>query len=154
MMPAGYGSRYDITQSPDSVAIRYEMIHETRIIPLGTPAAAATGAAKYLGDARGWWDGDTLVVETTNFRPETAPQGATEQVRMIERFRATAKDTVEWSVTFEDANTWTRPWTFSMPLTRVDQSQQIFEYACHEGNLAMRNILSAQRAEEQGTSAR
>jgi len=147
MMPAGYGSRYDITQSPDSVAIRYEMIHETRVIPL-VGRGDVHGPRKYLGDSRGWWEGDTLVVETTNFLPETAPQGATEQVRMTERFTATAPDALEWRATFEDANTWTRPWTFSMPLTKVDRSQQMFEYACHEGNLAMRNILSAQRAEE------
>ena len=164
MMPAGYGSRYDITQSPDSVVIRYEMIHEARVIPLdpsagsGSPRAAGgdrstQGARKYMGDARGWWEGDTLVVETTNFLPETAPQGATEQVKMVERFTASSPDVVEWRVTFEDANTWTRPWTFSMPLTKVDSTQQMFEYACHEGNLAMRNILSAQRAEEQAAAA-
>jgi len=171
MMPAGYGSRYDITQSPDSVVIRYEMIHEARVIPLdpstlrepqgsGSPRAesrgdrgrAAQGPRKYLGDARGWWEGDTLVVETTNFLPETAPQGATEQVRMVERFTATSPDVVEWRVTFEDPNTWTRPWTFAMPLTKVDRTQQMFEYACHEGNLAMRNILSAQRAEEKAAA--
>ena len=152
MMPAGYGSRYDITQGPDSVAIRYEMIHEARVIPLDG-RSAPHGARKYLGDSRGWWEGDTLVVETTNFLPETAPQGATEQVRMIERFTATSPDVLEWRATFEDANTWTRPWTFSMPLTKVDRSQQMFEYACHEGNLAMRNILSAQRAEERAAES-
>jgi hypothetical protein len=99
-----------------------------------------------MGQAHGWWDGDTLVVETTNFRGESAPQGATDAVRLVERFRGTSPDTVEWSVTFEDQATWTRPWTYSMPLTRVDQAQQLFEYACHEGNHAMRNILSAARA--------
>jgi hypothetical protein len=160
MMPAGYGSRYDITQSPDSVVIRYEMIHEARVIPLDPSTGsggdgrgrARQGPRKYLGDPRGWWEGDTLVVETTNFLPETAPQGSTEQVRMIERFTATSPEVVEWRVTLEDANTWTRPWTFSMPLTKVDRSQQMFEYACHEGNLAMRNILSAQRAEEKAAA--
>jgi hypothetical protein len=152
MMPAGYGSRYDITQSPDTVVIRYEMIHEARVIPLDTRDRSRQGARKYLGDPRGWWEGDTLVVETTNFLPETAPQGATEHVRMVERFKATSADVVEWSVTFEDPNTWTRPWTFSMPLTKVDRSQQMFEYACHEGNLAMRNILSAQRAEDKAAA--
>jgi hypothetical protein len=147
MMPAGYGSRYDITQSPDSVVIRYEMIHEARVIPLdGRPRAAGPG--KYLGDARGWWEGNTLVVETTNFLPETAPQGATEHVVMTERFTAVSPTVVEWRVTFEDPNTWTRPWTYVMPLTKVDYSQQVFEYACHEGNHAMRNILSAARAAE------
>jgi hypothetical protein len=162
MMPAGYGSRYDITQSPDSVAIRYEMIHEARVIPLdpstssGSPRAEsrgdgrprAGGPRKFLGDARGWWEGNTLVVETTNFLPETAPQGATEHVVMTERFTAVSPTVVEWRVTFEDPNTWTRPWTYVMPLTKVDYSQQVFEYACHEGNHAMRNILSAARAAE------
>jgi hypothetical protein len=147
MMPAGYGSRYDITQSPDSVVIRYEMIHEARVIPLNG-RAGAKGPRTYLGDARGWWEGNTLVVETTNFRPETAPQGATEQVIMTERFTAVSPTVVEWRVTFEDPNTWTRPWTYVMPLTKVDYSQQVFEYACHEGNHAMRNILSAARAAE------
>jgi hypothetical protein len=156
MMPAGYGSRYDITQSPDSVVIRYEMIHEARVIPVEDGErrrtvdgrTRATGPRKYLGDARGWWEGNTLVVETTNFLPETAPQGATEQVVMTERFTAVSPTVVEWRVTFEDPNTWTRPWTFVMPLTKVDSSQQVFEYACHEGNHAMRNILSAARAAE------
>jgi hypothetical protein len=162
MMPAGYGSRYDITQSPDSVVIRYEMIHEARVIPIdpstgsGSPRAEtrgdgrprAQGPRRYLGDARGWWDGNTLVVETTNFMADTAPQGATEQVVMTERFTAVSPGVVEWRVTFEDPNTWTRPWTYVMPLTKVDYSQQVFEYACHEGNHAMRNILSAARAAE------
>ena len=148
MMPAGYGSRYDLTQSPDSVVIRYEMIHEARVIPLNAPARAPRGTRKYLGDARGWWEGDTLVVETTNFRPETAPQGSSEHVVMTERFTAMSPDVVLWRVTFDDPTTWTRPWSFEMPLTKVDSSQQVHEYACHEGNLAMRNILSAQRAAE------
>jgi hypothetical protein len=148
MMPAGYGSRYDITQSPDSVVIRYEMIHEARVIPLAGRSAEAKGPRQYLGDGRGWWEGDTLVVETTNFRPETAPQGATEGVRMTERFIPISATEIDWRVTFEDPNVWTRPWTFEMPLTKVDRSQQMFEYACHEGNLAMRNILSAARKED------
>jgi hypothetical protein len=147
MMPAGYGSRYDIIQSPDSVVIRYEMIHEARVIPLDG-RARAKGSGKFLGDARGWFEGNTLVVETTNFLPETAPQGGTENVVMTERFTAVSPNVVEWRVTFEDPNTWTRPWTYVMPLTKVDYTQQVFEYACHEGNHAMRNILSAARAEE------
>jgi hypothetical protein len=166
MMPAGYGSRYEIVQAPDSVAIRYEMIHEARVIPLdrrppsgttkGRPPSGTTkgrphvasSLKQYLGDARGWWDSDTLVVETTNFRAETAPQRSSENVKMIERFKRTAADQVEWTVTFEDASTWESPWTYSMPLTQVDHTQLIYEYACHEGNLAMRNILSGARAAE------
>ena len=125
MMPAGYGSRYDLTQSPDSVVIRYEMIHEARVIPLdGRPRA--TGPRTYLGDARGWWEGNTLVVETTNFRAETAPQGGSEQVIMTERFVPISSGVVEWRVTFEDPSVWTRPWTYVMPLTKVDHSQQVY----------------------------
>src|SRR5262245_37406148 len=147
MMPAGYGSRYDITQSPDAVVIRYEMIHEARVIPLDG-RDRSQGPRKYLGDARGWFEGNTLVVETTNFLAETAPQGGTENVVMTERFTAVSPTVVEWRVTFEDPGTWTRPWTYMMPLAKVDASQQVYEYACHEGNHAMRNILSAARAEE------
>jgi hypothetical protein len=148
MMPAGYGSRYEIVQSPDTVAIRYEMIHEARVIPLDRRAHIASGLKQYLGDARGYWEGDTLVIETTNFRAETAPQRSSENVKMIERFKRTSANSVEWTVTFEDPTTWVRPWTYSMPLAQVDYTQRIYEYACHEGNLAMRNILSGARAAE------
>lgn len=153
MMPAGYGSRYEIVQAPDTVAIRYEMIHETRVIPLDRRPHLAASVRQYLGDARGWWDGDTLVVETTNFRAETAPQRSSERVKMTERFTRTAPDGLEWTVTFDDPDTWTRPWTFSMPLEQVDHTQQIYEYACHEGNHAMRNILSGARAAEAAAAA-
>jgi hypothetical protein len=153
MMPAGYGSRYDITQSPTAVAIRYEMVHETRVIPLDGRAPLPDDMKQYMGDARGWWEGNSLVVRTGNFRGETAPQGASDRATMIERFTATSAGTLEWTVTFDDPTVWTRPWTFSMPLTRVAQDQQVVEYACHEGNHAMRNILSAQRASEKTASA-
>jgi hypothetical protein len=147
MMPAGYGSYYDITQSPSSVAIRYEMVHETRVIPLDDTARLSGSLRQYLGDARGRWEGDTLVVVTTNFRPETAPQRASAGVTMTERFTRVAPDVVEWAVTFEDPETWERPWTFLMPLTRVDDAE-VHEYACHEGNYGMENILSGARADE------
>jgi len=148
MMPAGYGSYYDITQSPSSVAIRYEMVHETRVIPLDGAPHVSGAIRQYMGDARGHWEGDTLVVETTNFRAETAPQRASDTVRMTERFRRVSPDRVEWSVTFEDPATWERPWTFLMPLTRVTGAE-VHEYACHEGNYGMHNILSGARAGEQ-----
>jgi hypothetical protein len=153
MMPAGYGSRYEIVQAPDSVAIRYEMIHEARVIPLDRRPHVAGNLQQYLGDARAHWDGDALVVETTNFRADSAPQRASAAVKMVERFERTAADSVEWSVTFVDPATWTSPWTYSMPLTQVDYTQQIYEYACHEGNLAMRHILSGARAAEAATAA-
>jgi hypothetical protein len=159
MMPAIYGNSYRIVQAPGYVAITYEMIHETRVIPLdaldrngstpfvkGPRASAATRS--YMGDARGRWEGDTLVVETTNFRDDLAYRGSNAAtLTIVERFTRTAPDKVRWSVTLNDPSTWTRPWTFAMPLT-LDDSEQLFEYACHEGNYAMVNILSGARAEE------
>jgi hypothetical protein len=101
-----------------------------------------------MGDARGHWEGDTLVVETTNFRDEAAYRGANgATLRLIERFRRVGPSTVTWSVTVDDPTTWTQPWTFAMPLT-MDDTQPVLEYSCHEGNLGLRNILSAARAEE------
>jgi len=152
MMPAIYGSSYEIHQGPGSVAIRYEMIHETRIIPIGGGAHAGKSIRTYMGDARGRWEGNTLVVETTNFKDQTAYRGADgASLKLIERFTPVAPNTVEWSVTADDPHTWARPWTFAMNLTKKDQSQQPFEYACHEGNYGLRNILSAARAVESGT---
>jgi hypothetical protein len=150
MMPAIYGNAYDITQAPGLVAIRYEMIHETRIIRLDS--SARTNMPSHMGEARGRWEGDTLVVETTNFDPRTVYQNSTSRLKMIERYKPIAPDKIEWSVTLDDPNTWTRPWTFGMQLTQ-DPEQQLFEYACHEGNYAMRNILSAGRAEDAASSS-
>jgi hypothetical protein len=148
MMPAIYGNAYEIHQGPGVVAIRYEMVNETRLIPLdGRPHVGST-IREYLGDARGRWDGSTLVVETTNLTDKTAYRGSSEELRMIERFKPIAPDAVEWSVTFDDPHTWSRPWTFAMNLTKVDVTQRPFEYACHEGNYGMRNILTAARALE------
>jgi hypothetical protein len=148
MMPVIYGNSYQIIQSPDYVAIRYEMIHETRIIPLDGRPHASSKVRTHMGDARGHWEGDTLVVETTNFKDGPAYQqsnGAT--LRLTERFTRVGPTTVKWQVTVEDPKTWARPWTFAMPLT-MDDTQPVLEYACHEGNLGLRNILSAARAEE------
>ena len=145
MMPAIYGNAYDITQAPGLVAIRYEMIHETRLIPLDN--RPRTGLLSHMGEARGRWDGNTLVVETTNFDPRTAYRSGTSTMKLTERFTPTAPGVIEWQMTVEDPQTWVRPWTFAMRL-QADPEQQYFEYACHEGNYAMRNILSAARAEE------
>jgi hypothetical protein len=143
MMPAIYGNAYDITQAPGMVAIRYEMVHETRVIRLDN--SPRSGQRTHMGDARGRWEGNTLVVETTNLR---APyRNGSPQQKLIERFVPTAPGIIEWSMTIDDPETWVRPWTFAMRLT-ADPDQPLFEYACHEGNYAMRNILSAARAEE------
>jgi hypothetical protein len=102
----------------------------------------------YMGDARGRWEGDTLVVETSNIRDEIAYRGSNgSTLKLVERFTRTAPDKVRWAVTVEDPSTWTRPWTFAMPLT-LDENEQLVPYECHEGNYAMTNILSGARAEE------
>jgi hypothetical protein len=148
MMPAIYGNSYQIIQAPGYVAIQYEMIHETRIIPLDKSPHAGPNVRSYMGDARGHWEGDTLVVETTNFRDEGIYRGANPAtLKLIERFTRIGPETVKWAVTIDDPATWTKPWTFSMPLTQ-DEGQPVLEYGCHEGNRGLANILSAARAEE------
>ncbi len=154
MMPAIYGSSYEIVQGPNFVAILYEMVHETRVIPLDGQPHVGKGIRSYMGDARGHWEGTTLVVETTNFKDQIAYRNASgETLRLVERFTPTGPGSVEWSVTVDDPATWTRPWTFAMNLTKKDATQRPFEYACHEGNYGLRNILSAARAEERAKQA-
>jgi len=149
MMPAIYGNAYQIVQGPGWVGIRYEMIHEVRMIPLDGRPHPSPRIRSYMGDARGHWQGNTLIVETTNFRPESTYQNANpDAMKLVERFTPVAPNKVEWSVTVDDATTWTRPWTFEIDLTK-DPSQPVLEYACHEGNYAMTNILAGARADEQ-----
>jgi hypothetical protein len=151
MMPGQYGNSFEIVQAPGFVAIRYEMVHETRIIPLDRRPKLGASLSFDMGDARGWWDGDTLVVETRNFKARSIYRNASaETMRLVERFRRTSPQTVEWTVTVDDPATWTRPWTFSIPLTMNDQ-EPVLEYACHEGNHAIHNILSAARTTEKHT---
>ncbi len=152
MMPAGYGSNYEIHQGPGVATITYEMIHETRVIPLDGRPHVSRNVHLDLGDPRGHFEGDTLVVETTNFTERSAYRGASTDLKMTERFKPLGPNAVDWSVTFDDPHTWTRPWTFTMKLTKKDRSQQVFEYACHEGNYAMPNILSAQRSAEKAAA--
>jgi hypothetical protein len=148
MMPFIHGNSYQIVQAPGVVSIRYELIHETRVIPLDGRPHVGKGIRLEMGDARGRWEANTLVVETTNFSDRSVYRNADpDSLRLIERFTRTAADRVEWSVTVDDSSTWTRPWTFAMPLTMNDR-EPVLEYACHEGNYGLRNILSAARAEE------
>jgi hypothetical protein len=148
MLPVGYGSNYEIIQTSDVVAIRYEMIHEVRVVPLDGRPRTSPRLRLDLGDARGRWEGASLVVETINFNGRSTFRGASENLRLIERFTPTAPGIIEWQVTLDDARTWTRPWTFASTLTRMDESQRIFEYACHEGNYSLRNMLSGARRGE------
>jgi hypothetical protein len=147
MMPAIYGNQYQIVQAPGYVAIIYEMIHETRVIPLDGRGKIGTGITQDMGDARGRWEGDTLVVTTTNFKERSAYRNANaETLTLTERFQRVAPDKVRWTVTVDDPATWTRPWTFSLPLTADPNPLPLYE--CHEGNYGLKNILSAARAEE------
>jgi len=148
---AGYMSVYRITQSPQSVAIQMEKIHDARIIPLDGRAHVSPRIRQYLGDSRGRWEGDTLVVETTNFHPNGNPMGgytvlSDENLRLTERFRRTAEDTLEYTFTVDNPTMWTRPWTATINWKR--SRGELFEYACHEGNYSLRGMLSAARAEE------
>jgi hypothetical protein len=151
MMPAGYGSYYELIQGKDYVALRYEMIHEHRIVPIDRGEHrphVGSGIHLDLGDARGWYEGNTLVIETTNFTERSAYRGATEHLKMTERFIPTGPGVVEWRVTFDDPHTWVRPWTFAMTLKLKTQGEQVYEYACHEGNYGLRNILTGARADD------
>jgi len=145
MLPAIYGDSYQIVQGQGWVGIRYEMIHETRVIPLDNRPHASRNIRFDMGDARGHWDGDTLVVDTTNFNRRSVYRNADpDSLHVVERFTRTGPDTLVWRVTIDDAKTWARPWSFELPLT-VNDAEPVFEYACHEGNYAMHNMLSASR---------
>jgi hypothetical protein len=144
-IPGPYGNSLQILQTTDTVVIRKEQIHDSRIIPLDN--RPLTGTRSYFGESRGHFDGNTLVVVTTNFNDQIVFQGSGPDMRVIERFTRTAPLQVEWTVTVEDPGTWDRPWTFTIPLAEDDE-QQIYEYACHEGNYAVPNILSGARAGE------
>jgi hypothetical protein len=154
MMPTIYGNAYQIVQAPGVVAITMEMVHETRVIPLNGQPHPGREIHLDMGDARGHWENDTLVVETTHFRDRSVYQNANaDRLKLVERFTRTAPKTVRWEVRVDDPTTWTKPWTFAMPLTQ-DDSQPFQAYECHEGNYGVPNILSATRAEEKAASAR
>jgi len=146
IFPAVYNANTRLVQGPGFVAITYEMIHETRVVPIGDRPHVASSIRQYLGDARAHWDGDTLVVETTNFNGRAAYRGSSDQLVMIERFRRTGPDALRYEVTLKDPSTWAAPWTAALNLG--PQTDDMYEYACHEGNNAMRNMLSAARAAE------
>ena len=170
-VPGAYNNNYQIVQSPGYVTILYEWMHETRVIPLDGRPHLPPHVRQWIGDPRGRWEGDTLVVETTNFSNKTdylagfssrevphevdadgavrePDYRADEHLQLVERFTPVGPNTIDWSVTIENPENWTRPWTFSMPLTRDDTQDWIFEYACHEGNYGIAHILSGARARE------
>jgi hypothetical protein len=153
-VPKAYNSNFQILQGPGYVTILYEMIHETRVIPLDGRPHIPERVRQWLGDSRGRWEGNTLVIDVTNFVHLPPNEGlehfrnATGNLRLVERLTRVGPDTIDWRVTLEDPSTWTRPWTFAIPLTKDDSQEWIFEFACHEGNYSLRNILSGTRAQE------
>lgn len=152
--PIIYGNAHQVIQTPDYVIFRSEMIHEARIVPIDGRAHAAAAIRTHFGDSRGYWDGNSLVIETTNLHPDMSVNGASgDSLRVVERLTRISPTQVEWTVTFEDPKTWTRPWTYSYPMT-VNDEKPIFEYACHEGNFGMANLLSAGRESEKSGSPR
>ena len=160
MLPTGYNNNYLVLQTPDYVVIHVEMIHDTRIIPLDGRPRLGRPIPQWLGEMRGRWEGDTLVVETRNIarseegssfgndvvRIRAANGGRTESLRVVERFTRVDADTLRYEFTIEDPTRWMRPWSGELPLRRTDGS--LFEYACHEGNYSIVNMLSGARAEE------
>jgi hypothetical protein len=146
LLPAGYNSNLQIVQGPGYVAIVYEMIHDVRIIPTDNSPHLPSSVRQWMGDSRGHWEGDTLVVDTTNFTDKTAFRGSSENLHVVERFRRVNADTILYQFTVDDPSTWARSWSAELPMSKIDGP--LFEYACHEGNYGMANNLSGARAEE------
>jgi hypothetical protein len=147
-MPSIYGNSSEIVQGPGFVAFRYEMIHETRVIPLdGSVTPVGNRIGQDMGSARGYWEGDTLVVESSGFKGRSVYRNANpETLKLTERYTRISPTQVRWTITVNDPSTWTKPWTYTLPLT-VD-NVPLPSYECHEGNYGLPNILSAARAEE------
>lgn len=148
---AGYNSYYQIVQSSDTVVMEMETIHDARIIPLDGRPHLPSSVHTWLGDSRGRWEGDTLVVDTTNYKAG-AFMNASDKLHVIERFTRTGPDTLKYEVTIDDPETWTKPWSVMIPLSHSPDA--VFEYACHEGNEGLTGILSGARAEEKSEAAK
>jgi hypothetical protein len=146
MMPVGYNSNLEIVQGPGYVAIMQEMIHDVRMIPTDGSPHLPSNVRQWMGDPRGHWEGDTLVVDTTNFTDKTAFRGSTANLHVVERFRRVDADTILYQFTVDDPSTWTHSWSAEIPMTKI--KGPVFEYACHEGNYGMANNLSGARADE------
>ena len=147
LTPSAYNNHVQVFQTREHVALVTEMIHNARIVPLTARPHLSATTLQWAGDSRGRWDGDTLVIETRNFRSETAPGGASpSSARLVERLTRVDANILMYEYTMSDPAIWTRPWTVQVPMRKT--TEPIYEYACHEGNYAMRNILSAARADE------
>ena len=150
MMPSFYNNNYQIVQNSGYVTILVEMIHDARIIPIDNRPHLPGSVRQWMGNSVGHWEGNTLVVETTNFTDKTAFQNSSADMKLTERFTRTDEDTLMYEFTVEDPSTYVRPWTAQIPMSKTDGP--IWEYACHEGNYAMTNVLRGARAEEKAAA--
>ena len=150
MVPGPYNNNYQILQTPGYVVILHEMIHDARIIPLDGRPHIGQNVRQWFGDSRGRWEGTTLVVETTNFADKWSYRGSTEKLRLIERFTRIDNGTVKYEFTIDDPATFTKKWTAAIPMASTDEL--IYEYACHEGNYGMVNLLSGARVQEKSAT--
>jgi hypothetical protein len=151
MTPAAYNNNFHLFQGAGYVAILNEQIHESRIIPLDGRAHLSSTVRQWMGDSRGRWEGDTLVVETTNFTDRTGFMGATEKMHLIERFTRTGPNELLYEFTVTDPAAFARPWTAQIPMERTNG--ELYEYACHEGNIGLAGVLGGARAEEKAAAA-
>jgi hypothetical protein len=149
MFPTLYNNNVRIIQAPGYVAITHEMVHDTRIVPLDRRGALSPKIRQYMGESRGRWEGNTLVIDVTNFTDRTNYRGSAETLHLVERYTRVGPDAIRYEVTVDDPHTFAAPWTAALNLT---PQSEMYEYACHEGNYAMRNILSGARAEEKAAA--
>ena len=151
MSPSAYNNNYRFTQGPGFVAIQIEMLGGTRMIPTDGRSHIRSAIRQWMGDSVGHWEGETLVVDTTNFTDKVLYRGAGENLHLVERFTRVGQDEIEYRVTVDDPTTFSRPWTLVIPF--VNTGEEMFEYACHEGNYGMEGILSGAREEERAKAA-
>jgi len=146
ILPGPYNNNLQIVQTPGYVVLFTEMIHDARVVPMDGRPHSSPNLRSWMGDSRGRWEGDTLVIDTTNFTDRTNFRGSGANLHLIERFTRVDADTIDYRFTVEDPTTWTRPWTVAYPIVKTDGP--IYEFACHEGNYGLRDILTGARYEE------
>jgi hypothetical protein len=146
MLPVGYNANIKIVQNAETIVVIQEMTHNIRVIPLVPTPPLGDAFRHWSGESRGWWEGDTLVVQTTNYNDAVAWRGASRDLKVLERFSLADAETIKYEFTVEDKATWDIPWKGEIAIRKADG--EIWEYACHEGNYGIRNILNAARVEE------
>jgi len=152
MLPSFYNNNYQIVQGPGYVAILVEMIHDVRIIPTDGRPHSPSSVRLWAGDSRGRWEGNTLVIDTTNFTNKTAFRGSSENLHLVERFTRTDAETLMYEVTVEDPSTWAKTWKIEVPMRK--SSDPVYEYACHEGNYSLQGVLAGARADEKTSASK